>query len=125
MGKSRVTRMRRLGYWLTGSKAVAARQYTLAFLRATLTPRITRWPAGELVEAAESLACDVVISKPRFCDGSGHALPNIAWSIDDIIATLKVTQQRKLQQLEAVMFAAELLHVRAAIKWGNHIVPKL
>jgi glycosyltransferase involved in cell wall biosynthesis len=59
----------------------------------------------QLLRAAETLACDVVISKPTFRDPSGQALPDILWPIDDIITTLELTSPRKLNKLEALIFA--------------------
>ena len=75
-------------------------------LIATTGDTITRDGVCELVEAAESLGCDVVISKPTFWDVAGRRLPDTRWPIDDIVATLGVRQPRKLRQLEAVIFAA-------------------
>jgi hypothetical protein len=67
---------------------------------------ITRAGIDKLVEVAESLVCDVVISRPTFCDVSGQNLPNRHWPADDVIATLDVKHPRRLRQLEAVIFAA-------------------
>jgi len=73
---------------------------------ATAGDTITREGVCKLVETAESLACDAVISKPTFCDVSGQSLPDLQWPIDDVIATLDVKQPRRLRPLEAVIFAA-------------------
>ena len=73
---------------------------------ATTGDTITRAGICQLVEAAESLACDVVISRPSFCDVSGQTMPDKQWPVDDVIATLDVRQPRRLQPFEAVIFAA-------------------
>jgi hypothetical protein len=74
---------------------------------ATAGDTITRAGICKLVEAAESLGCDVVISRPSFCDVSGQAAPdNKQWPADDVIATLGVVQPRRLRPVEAVIFAA-------------------
>lgn len=73
---------------------------------ATTGDTITRAGVCQLVEAAESLACDVVISRPSFCDVAGQTMPDKQWPVDDVIATLDVKQPRRLQPFEAVVFAA-------------------
>ena len=80
---------------------------------ATTGDTITRDGICQLAATAESLGCDVVISKPSFCNPAGQSLPDIAWPIDDVIATLEVTQPRKLHQLEAVIFAT--IHPNGAL----------
>ena len=80
---------------------------------ATAGDTITRDGLCKLVDAAESLECDVVISKPSFCDKSGRILPENSWPIDDIISTLGITAPRKLNKLEAVVFA--VVHATGAI----------
>ena len=73
---------------------------------ATAGDTITRAGICKLMEAAESLACDVVLSRPTFCDVSGQNRPAIPWPADDVIATLDVKQPYRLRQFEAVIFAA-------------------
>jgi glycosyltransferase involved in cell wall biosynthesis len=73
---------------------------------ATTGDTITREGICRLVETAESLTCDVVISNPIFCDASGNTLPDRQWPVHDVIATLGVKQPRRLQPFEAVIFAA-------------------
>jgi hypothetical protein len=80
---------------------------------ATTGDTITRTGVGQLVEAAESLTCDVVISRPTFCDDSGQTQPHAPWPADDVIATLDVKQPRRLQPFEAVVFAA--VHTTSAL----------
>jgi glycosyltransferase involved in cell wall biosynthesis len=75
------------------------------FYLSTTGDTITRTGLEQLVAAAESLAVDVVISKPRFTAGDGLATEDIHWPIDDIIATLNITAPRKLSKLQAVIFA--------------------
>jgi len=73
---------------------------------ATAGDLISRHGITELVRTAESLKCDLVISKPRFRDMSGRAAPDIEWPIDDVIATIGLTEARRLDKLEAVLCAA-------------------
>ena len=73
---------------------------------ATTGDTITRAGITKLVEVAESLACDVVVSRPNFCDMSGRATKPNLWPADDVIATLDVRQPRRLRPVEAVVFAA-------------------
>jgi glycosyltransferase involved in cell wall biosynthesis len=73
---------------------------------ATAGDTITRAGVSQLVATAESLACDVVISRPSFCDMSGRAMPDKPWPADDVIATLDVREPRRLRPVEAVILAA-------------------
>ncbi len=73
---------------------------------ATTGDTVTRAGVCQLVAVAESLACDVVISRPSFCDVSGQPMPDKQWPVDDVIAALDVRQPRRLQPFEAVIFAA-------------------
>jgi hypothetical protein len=73
---------------------------------ATTGDLITRPGLEKLLHTAQSLDCDVVISKPTFRDPAGRALPDIPWPIDDLIATLRITQPSRLHKLEAMLFAA-------------------
>jgi hypothetical protein len=75
---------------------------------ATTADLITRAGLERLVQTAENLDCDVVVSKPTFRDPAGQPLPDVHWPIDDIIATLKITSPRKLTKLEAVTFCISL-----------------
>jgi hypothetical protein len=75
------------------------------FYLATTGDTITRAGIETLAAAAESLAADVVISKPEFLAGDGRPAGDVRWPIDDIIATLAITSPRKLARLEAVIFA--------------------
>lgn len=72
---------------------------------ATTGDTITREGIGQLVATAESLVCDVVISRPNFCDLSGQIGPATRWPVDDLIATLGIQQAYRLRPVEAVVFA--------------------
>jgi len=65
---------------------------------------ISRAGITHLVEIAEALKCDVIISKPEFQDQQGRTV-EVTWPIDDIIASLRLTESRRLHKLEAVTFA--------------------
>src|SRR5438128_8526940 len=71
---------------------------------ATTGDVIRRAGITHLVETAEALNCDVVISKPEFQDQQGRTV-EVTWPIDDIIASLQLTAPRRLHRLEAVTFA--------------------
>jgi hypothetical protein len=87
--------------WNHGLKQLST-QY--AYL-STIGDRITRAGLQGLWQTADTLRCDVVLSKPRFQDTNGQPLPDIEWPIDDIIRTLGITQPRRLRKLEVVLFA--------------------
>jgi hypothetical protein len=71
----------------------------------TIGDRITRAGLQQLWQAAETLRCDVVLSKPRFHDTRGQPLPDIDWPIDEVIRALGITRPRRLHKLEVVLFA--------------------
>jgi Glycosyl transferase family 2 len=71
---------------------------------ATTGDTITRAGIEKLVAAADSLAADVVVSKPQFVGRDGRAVGDIHWPIDDVIATLNISTPRKLGKLEALIF---------------------
>jgi len=87
--------------WNHGIAQISSQYVCLA----TTGDTITREGICKLVETAESLACDVVISRPTFCDVSGQTRPATLWPADDVIATLDVKQPYRLRQIEAVIFA--------------------
>jgi len=88
--------------WNHGVAQITSRYVFIA----TTGETITREGLGKLVNAAETLSCDIVISKPTFCDMSGQTLPDLQWPIDDVIATLGIKEPRRLRQIEAIIFAA-------------------
>ena len=79
---------------------------------ATAGDVITRAGITHLIETAEALNCDVVISKPEFQDQQGRTV-KITWPIDDVIATLGIRAPRRLHKLEALVFAA--VHATGAL----------
>jgi len=93
------------GLYASWNHGIAQISSKYVFL-STTGDTITRAGIGKLVEAAEALACDVVISRPTFCDLDGHRLPDKQWPADDVIATLNVKQARRLHPFEAAVFAA-------------------
>lgn len=88
--------------WNHGITQISSKYVYLA----TTGDAITLEGVGQLVEAAESLACDLVISRPTYCDVAGQAQPHAPWPADAVIATLDVEQTYRLRQIEAVIFAA-------------------
>ena len=95
--------------WNHGVANISARWAYIS----TTGDTITRAGIEKLVAAAESLAADVVISKPAFRQGDGQPAADIFWPIDDIIATLRITSPRKLAKLEAMVFA--VVHATGAL----------
>jgi glycosyltransferase involved in cell wall biosynthesis len=95
--------------WNHGVAHISARHTYMS----TTGDTIARAGIEKLVAAAESLAADVVISKPAFRQRDGQPAADISWPIDDIIATLGITTPRKLAKLEAMVFAA--VHATGAL----------
>jgi hypothetical protein len=71
----------------------------------TVGDSITRAGLQGLCNAAQVLAADVVLSKPRFVDAAGQPAPDLDWPIDDLVTTLQITQPRRLSRGEALLFA--------------------
>ncbi len=92
------------GLYASWNHGIAQIQSTFVYI-ATTGDLITPDGVKCLLRTADSLACDVVISKPTFRDLNGQPLPDKFWPIDDIIKTLNITAPRKLSKLEAVIFA--------------------
>ena len=65
---------------------------------------ITREGIQRLVSAAQSLQCDVVISKPEILNLEGQPA-DFVWPIDDIISSLQISSPRKLNRVEALVFS--------------------
>jgi glycosyltransferase involved in cell wall biosynthesis len=72
---------------------------------ATIGDGITREGLQRLHATAESLGCDVLISKPSFHNTKGEHLPDFHWPIDEIMHRLRLKQPRRLKQLEVLAFA--------------------
>jgi glycosyltransferase involved in cell wall biosynthesis len=72
---------------------------------ATVGDAVTREGLQRLLDAAESLCCDVVLSKPTFRDPEGRPVAPFDWPIDDMIRLLRITDPRRLGRLEALVFA--------------------
>ncbi len=94
--------------WNYGISHISAKYVYMA----TVGDLITRAGIEQLYKAAESLAADVVISKPEFRDVDGR-LVEIRWPIDDIIETLGIGSPRRLHRLEAIVFAC--VHANQAL----------
>ncbi len=80
---------------------------------ATCGDAITAEGLQLLSEQAEVLDCDVVISKPDFFDATGRRLTDIAWPVDDIISTLKLTKPKRLELQQVMIFA--IVHAAKAL----------
>ena len=71
----------------------------------TVGDSITREGFERLASAAETLDCDVLLSKPSFRNLQGQPLADPCWPVDDMIRLLSITQPRRLERLQAVVFA--------------------
>jgi len=87
--------------WNHGIRQITAKYLFIA----TTGDVISRAGITHLVETAEALDCEVVISKPEFQDQRGRAV-DITWPIDDVIVSLGIRAPRRLHKLEALVFAA-------------------
>jgi hypothetical protein len=92
------------GLYQSWNFGIANVTQTFVYL-STTGDTITRAGLEKLVAAAEALAADVVLSKPRFVARDGRPAEDRRWPVDDIIATLEIAAPRKLAKLEAVIFA--------------------
>jgi len=80
----------------------------------TVGDSITRAGLEHLHAVAESLACDVVVSKPRFIANDGAPVGHeIRWPIDDVLNSLHITGPTLLDGLKLFYFT--FLHLPAAV----------
>jgi hypothetical protein len=71
----------------------------------TVGDSITRDGLEHLHEVAERHSCDVVISKPHFIEADGTPIEReIRWPIDDVLATLRLSQPAALEGLRLFLF---------------------
>jgi hypothetical protein len=94
--------------WNAGLQVITTRHVYIS----TVGDTITRAGLEQLLDTARRLETDVVISKPAFQRPNGDAV-DATWPIDDIVRSLGVTKPRRLQRLEAVVFAC--LHATGAL----------
>jgi hypothetical protein len=80
---------------------------------ASVGDSISREGIQHLFEVAETLQSDVVISKPKFIDEGGAALPDDEWPIDEMVGGLKITRPQLLTVREQFLFAT--VHTWGAI----------
>lgn len=71
----------------------------------TVGDAITREGLAHLAEAMANLQADVVISKPRFINEAGNALPDERWPIDDILDRLPLANPTLLTTTQQFIFA--------------------
>lgn len=72
----------------------------------TVGDKITRPGLLHLLDVAEVLDADVVISKPNFVDAGDGPMPDIRWPIDDLLSSRSITAARRLTLLEIIAFTA-------------------
>jgi hypothetical protein len=75
-------------------------------LIATVGDTLTRAGVLHLLEFAEALGSDVLISKPAFMADDTHSAADIRWPVDDLIQTLAIARPRALSWLEVLLFTA-------------------
>jgi glycosyltransferase involved in cell wall biosynthesis len=78
----------------------------------TVGETITRQGLQQLLDAARESRADVVLSKPAFKTVAGDTV-EVIWPIDDIVRTLRISSSRRLQRLEAMVFAC--VHATGAL----------
>jgi len=88
--------------WNHGISQVKSTYFYIATTGDTITPAGIK----SLVDTAEELKADVVISKPSFRAEDSQRRKAPLWPIDDIVETLACTGSRRLSQLEALLFTA-------------------
>jgi len=76
------------------------------FFMATTGDTITIEGIKRLVSVADELQADVVISKPTFRGEDNQPKKAPWWPIDDMITTLRISNSRRLTQVEAILFTA-------------------
>ncbi|HZQ48371.1 MAG TPA: glycosyltransferase, partial [Verrucomicrobiae bacterium] len=80
----------------------------------TVGDSITRAGLEHLHAAAESLNCDVIVSKPRFIANDGAPVDHeIRWPIDDVLTSLRIAGPTPLEGLKLFFFT--LIHLPAAV----------
>ena len=72
---------------------------------ATVGDSIEREGVEHLLEVADRFGSDAVVSKPRFVDEAGHALPDDRWPVDEIVERLEVASPTELTLAEMFLFA--------------------
>jgi hypothetical protein len=87
--------------WNFGIQSLSAK-YTYI---STVGDGIQRAGLEHLLEWAEKLQSDVVISKPAFINAAGHPLPDQRWPIDLILHHLRIRQPQLLSTTEQFLFA--------------------
>jgi hypothetical protein len=94
--------------WNAGVRALTTEYVYIS----TVGETITRAGLEQLLRAAEQFAADVVLSKPEFKTPGGESVAT-RWPIDDIRESLNITSPRRLQRLEAIVFAC--VHAASAL----------
>jgi len=86
--------------WNFGVRNVRAKYLYIA----TVGDSITRGGLEHLRQVAEEFASHLVISKPRFINAAGQALPDSRWLIDEILEGRKMEKPRALSRAEQFLF---------------------
>jgi hypothetical protein len=86
--------------WNYGIQKVSAKYVYIA----TVGDAITRPGLEHLLQVAEEFQCDLVISKPRFVNAAGHALPDSRWLIDEILEGRKMVRPELLSTADQFLF---------------------
>jgi hypothetical protein len=86
--------------WNFGVQNVGAKYVYIS----TVGDAITRAGLEHLWQVAEEFASDLVISKPRFINAAGQALPDSRWLIDEILEGRKWERPALLSRTEQFLF---------------------
>jgi len=73
---------------------------------ATVGDTISRQGIAHLLDTAESLRADVIVSKPKFFEENGRDARDIRWPIDEAIETLEISKPRTLSAVEVLLLTA-------------------
>jgi hypothetical protein len=71
----------------------------------TIGDSITRAGLEQLVETAERLQCDVLISPPQFVDETGRKVPHSPWPVHGLISDLGIAAPRVLDRITVFFYA--------------------
>ncbi len=86
--------------WNFGIQNISAKYVYIA----TVGDAITRAGLEHLWQVAEEFGSDLVISKPRFINADGQALPDSRWLMDEILEGRKLEGPAPLSRTEQFLF---------------------
>jgi hypothetical protein len=90
------------GLYQAWNFGIAQVQSTYTYV-STVGDSITPYGIDHLLDVADSLRADVVISKPDFINEQGSPINSIYFPIDKIISMLQITEPRKIGTLTSLL----------------------